>query len=216
MVSFAKQISQAQSLMKEIQKDKDFIAKEKAFYEEKISVFKEKITSNKCQYDEITTKDVFVCLKDVVVEIAKEWECPIQNLSIQFIGDRQFDNNISDETMRKAMPYYSAGGFLLSIKDNKHLFWIKVSVNKTDIQLDGKSFEEHIIAKPYGSGNVCSVDDYSNIVFRVRLDKVVEVSEDKVEYQGGAGKILGRAILRKEERENKSQTENEEGENEAE
>ena len=47
-------------------------------------------------------------------------------------------------------------------------------------------------------------------VFGVRLDKVVEVSEYKVEYQGGVREILGRAILRKEERENKLQTENDE------
>ncbi len=216
MASFREQISQSQKLMKEIQKDSDFIEKEKAYYEERISAPRERIKSNKYQYEEITSTDVFVCLKDVALEVAKEWECPIQNLNIQFMRDCPFPNNTSDEQMRKLTPYYSAGEFLLSIRDNRYSFRTRVSVNKTDIQLDGKSFEEHIIAKQYCSGKVCSVDDYSNIVFRVRLDKVVEVSEDKVEYQGGVGKILARAILRKEEREIKSQTANDEDENEAE
>lgn len=216
MESFAEQISQVQSLMKEIQKDKDFIAREKASYEERIAVPNERIKSNKYLCDEITTKDVFVCLKDVVAEVAKEWECPIQNLSVQFRRDVPFANDISDEQMRKLTPYYSAGDFLLQIRDNRYSFRTRVSVNKTDIQLDGKSFEDHIIAKPYANGKFCSVDDYSNVIFRVRLEKVVEVSEDKVEYQGGVGNILARAILRKEERERKSQISNDEGENEAE
>ena len=216
MVSLREQIKKIQELRKEIKEDKEFIAKEKASYEEKIKVSHERIKSNEYQISCIDTQDVFINIEDIVDEVAKEWGCSSKEFDIEIVGDRHFDNNINDAIMRKLTPFYSASEFLLRIKNNNNLFWVKFSMNKTDVQLDGKSFEEHIIAKPSGSGKVCSVDDWKNIALRVRLDALVEVGETKIEYRGDRGKILGRAILRKEERENKSQTENEDYENETE
>lgn len=209
MTSLNEQIKKIQELRKEIQEDKDFIAKEKASYEEKISIPRERVKEKEYQISCIDTQDVFINIEDIVAEVAKEWGSLPNELHIEIVGDRHFDNNLNDAIMRKITPFYSASEFLLRIKNNNKLFWVKFSMNKTDIQLDGKSFEEHIIAKPSGSGKVCSVDDWKNIVLRIRFDSVLKIEENNIEYQGDRGKILARAILRKEERENTSQTKNE-------
>ena len=216
MASLNEKIKKIQELRRKIQEDKGFIANEKASYEEKISMPLKRIKSNEYQAACIEAEDVFINIKDIVEETAKEWKCEPEALDVEILGGRHFNNNTDDAAMKKLTPYYSANGFLLTIKNKNNLFWVKFSINKTDIQLDGKCFEEHIIAKPCRGGKVCSVDDWKNIVLRVRLDLIVKIGEGNVEYQDNRGGILARAILRKEGIENKAQSEDDLGETESE
>lgn len=185
------------------QLDRKYVEKEQQEYERRIAEPLERIKKNKEKIDAIGYKKLSANVQDVVEEFANVIGEPVDDLRVKVQYCNSFSTYVGTEDLQRIFAYSNDICLHLFICSRKHDnigTLISALGQPNDIQLDGKTLIEHIVAYPNGADGVCMrLNNVDKLVLNFRLDNLFKINENgEIIYKSKYAPCVIKAIENKE------------------